>query len=386
MLAKNPFLKAWLALLLIAYTCPLVVYAQPDEVEKSILALMSEQPVIGLSVAVVRKNKVVYSRSFGSKDVENNIPLTDRDVFRIASISKSFSATAIMRLVDEGRLSLEDDVSPLIGFRVRNPAFPEKTITLRMLLSHRSSINDGQGYFTLDAIDPSKNPDWAKCYNAFEPGTEYRYCNLNYNIVGTILERTTGVRFDRYINRTVLQPLRLYGGYLVDSLDAGRFARIYQYQSDSGRFLHSPAAYDPRRIEIASYVAGRSTPIFSPTGGMKISAKDLAEYMVMHIRQGRHRGRRIISAKSASEMQKPYRGEEGYGLAIATTRELIPGRVMKGHTGSAYGLQSLMYFDPSDGSGIVVISNGCDPANTGGFNTVMLKAANILYKHLVDAR
>ena len=78
--------------------------------------------------------------------------------FRIASISKSFSATSIMQLVEAKKLSLDDDVSKLVGFKVRNPRFPKTVITLRMILSHRSSINDSQGYFTLDAINPAKNP------------------------------------------------------------------------------------------------------------------------------------------------------------------------------------------------------------------------------------
>ncbi len=88
-----------------------------------------------------------------------------------------------------------------------------------MVLSHRSGINDSQGYFTLDAINPAKNPDWAKCYNDYEPGKGYRYCNLNYNMVGTIIEKISGERFDQYVKHHILDPLGLYGGYCVDSLD-----------------------------------------------------------------------------------------------------------------------------------------------------------------------
>ena len=360
--------------------------AQPARAEEALKEIMGRHPVAGMSVAVVKGNKVVYSRSLGSKDLENGIPLSENDIFRIASISKTFAATAVMQLCEKGRLSLEDDVSRLVGFTVRNPAYPDRTITLRMLLSHQSSINDSQGYFSLDAIDPSRNTDWPKAFSSYEPGTAYRYCNLNYNMVGTIVERASGERYDLYVRRHILDPLRLYGGYRVDDLDSGRFARIYQYQTDSNRFVPSPAAYDPRRAEFAAYVPGRSTPILSPTGGMKISARDLAEYMTMHRRQGRHRGRRILSRKSTAEMQRPYKGEEGYGLAIMTSRELIPGHVMKGHTGSAYGLYSLMFFDPVKRFGIVAISNGCHPGQTAGFNTFLHDTANALYECLLKPR
>ncbi len=355
-------------------------YGQAEKAEAGIRALMQEEKVVGLAVAVVKNNKVVYTQSFGLKDMQSNAPLTDDCLFRIASISKSFSATAIMQLAESRKLSLEDDISDLVGFRVRNPKFPEIVITLRHVLSHRSSINDSQGYFTLDAINPDKNPDWAKCYNDYKPGEAYQYCNLNYNMVGTIIEKVSGERFDQYIRHHILEPLGLYGGYCVDSLNKSRFASIYEYNGDSARFIHAPEAYAPRSEQIANYVMGYSTPIFSPTGGMKISATGLAEYMLMHMKLGRHKGKRIISKKSARKMQTPAAEKADYGLAIMTKTNVIPGLTMKGHTGSAYGLYSAMFFDPEKKFGIVVISNGCDPRYENGMNRVISRAVMSLWE------
>ncbi|MBL7744907.1 MAG: beta-lactamase family protein [Chitinophagaceae bacterium] len=357
--------------------------SQPENAEETIRDIMQQGQVMGLVVAVVKKGKIIYTHSFGLKDAESNTLLTDDCLFRIASISKSFSATSIMQLAEAKKLSLEDDISDLIGFKVRNPKFPETVITLRMVLSHRSSVNDSQGYFTLDAINPDKNPDWAQCYNDYEPGKRYQYCNLNFNMVGTIIERISGERFDQYVKHHVLDPLGLYGGYCVDSLDASRFATIYEYNDSLKQLIPSPGAYAPRREEIANYVMGYSTPIFSPTGGMKISAADLAKYMIMHMRQGRYKGKRILSKKSAERMQTPFPGEEGYGLAISTTSKLIAGKTLKGHTGSAYGLYSAMFFQPEEKFGIVVITNGCRPGYTDGYNTVIRKTVNALYEHLI---
>ena len=128
---------------------------------------------------------------------------------------------------------------------------------------------------------------------------------------------------------------------------------------------------------------GYSTPVFSPTGGMKISATDLARYMMMHMNEGRYKGKRIMSKKSARQMQHSLSEKEGYGLAIGTTERLIPGKTLKGHTGSAYGLYSAMYFHPKEKFGIVVISNGCNPAYSEGFNTVIRKTVNCLYDNLI---
>ena len=358
-------------------------YSQTDKAEAGILKIMEEAPVTGLSVAVVKNNRIIYTHAFGVKDRETNTPLTTDCLFRIASISKSFSATSIMQLVENKKISLDDDVSDLMGFKVRNPKFPETVITLRLLLSHLSSINDRQGYFTLDAINPAKNPDWAKCYNDYEPGKGYQYCNLNFNMIGTIIEKYSGERFDQYVKQHILDPLGLYGGYCVDSLDKSRFASLYEYNGDSMRFFPSPNAYNPRSAEIAAYTMGYSTPVFSPTGGMKISAPDLARYMMMHMNLGKYKGKRIMSKKSARAMQTPYSEKEGYGFAIMNSTKLIPGKHMTGHTGSAYGLYSAMFFNPNEKFGIVVISNGCDIKYSDGFNTVIRKVVNVLYESLV---
>ena len=360
-------------------------YGQPEKAESGIRAIMQETNVMGLSVAVVKNNRIIYTHSFGLKDRESNTALTDDCLFRIASISKSFSAVSIMQLVEAKKLSLDDDISNLVGFKVRNPKYPETVITLRMVMSHRSSINDSQGYFKLDGINPEKNTGWAKCYNDYEPGTAFQYCNLNYNMIGTVIERISGERFDQYVKRYILDPLGLYGGYCVDSLDKSRFTSIYEYNRDSAKFFSSPDAYAPRSEIIANYTMGYSTPVFSPTGGMKISAPDLAQFMIMHMKEGKHRGKRIISKKSVRVMQSLQTDteKERYGLAISTTGKLIAGKTMKGHTGVAYGLYSAMFFQPEEKFGFVVISNGCHPGYTDGFNTVIRKTVNCLYESLI---
>ncbi|WP_026969286.1 serine hydrolase domain-containing protein [Algoriphagus terrigena] len=353
-----------------------------EKAEVRLIELMDEVPVMGLSVAVVKDGELIYERAFGWKE-EGKVPLSTTDIFRIASISKSFSATSVMQLVEKKKLSLDDDVSDLVGFAVRNPKFPDPVITLRMLLSHTSSINDSEGYFTLDAINPAQNPNWEKGYNDYAPGKGYQYCNLNYNMTGAIIEKYSGERFDQYVRGHILAPLGLYGGYNVGELDASSFGWIYEYKPDSAKFTLSPAAYAPRTEEIANYQFGYSTPIFSPTGGMKISAPDLARYMIMHMNYGKSGGVKIISKKSSQIMQTPLSSEENYGLALWKTDKLITGHELVGHTGSAYGLYSAMFFDPDEKFGIVVISNGCDPAYEEGFNRVIRESVNILYEELI---
>jgi len=357
--------------------------AQHENAEADFEQVMSRFNTVGASVAVVKEGKIIYTHSFGLKDLENKTPLTDQDIFRIASISKSFSATSIMQLIEAGKLSLDDDFGDLVGFKIRNPKFPDQKITLKMALSHTSSLNDSQGYLNLDLINPNKNPDYAKCYNDYAPGKGYQYCNLNFNLIGTIIEKKSGERFDQYVKNHILQPLELYGGYCVDSLDSNRFVKLYEYHTDTKNFTPSPAAYAPRRAEIKDYVMGYSTPIFSPTGGMKISATDLAKYMMMHMNYGTVDGVKIISKKHSKLMQTKITEEEEYGLALRQTGNLIPGVKLIGHTGSAYGLYSTMFFNPKQKFGFVIITNGINATYTGDFPDFSRAAINSLYHHFI---
>lgn len=366
--------------LLILSSCQL---QKAPALEKELDQLLEKRNSVGLSVAVVKDGEIIYSGAFGKKNLEEDLPLQTSDLFRIASISKSFSATAIMQLVEEGRISLEDDVSNLIGFRVRNPAYPDEVITLEMLLSHRSGISDKNGYFTLDRINP-EIPGWEQSYNDYPPGADYEYCNLCFNMVGAILENLTGERFDRYIVQKILDPLGIEGGYNVSDLDPDRLASLYAYDPETESFRHSPSAYDPRKEEIADYTPGYSAPIFSPTGGMKMSAPDLARYMIMHMNYGRSGDVRILSEESARRMQTPLTEKNGYGLALHSFDQVIPGKTLIGHTGSAYGLYSVMLFDPAEKFGFVAITNGVRSGEKNGVNHFLNDVVQILYRGLIE--
>ncbi len=347
---------------------------------------------VGLATVVVKDNKIVHTEYFGMADREKGIPVGENTLFRIASISKSFTATSLMQLVEKGILSLDTDVSTLAGFPIRNPKYPDTVITLEMLLSHTSSINDNEGYFTLDVIDPSKNGNWEGCYNDYEPGGGYEYCNLNYNLLGSFLEKLSGERFDQYVVHHILDPLGLYGGYCVDSLDTGRFAVLYSADADNGSpdgsLVPVPQAYARRAEQIANYNFGYDTPVFSPTGGMKISAPDLARYMMVHMNYGTSPdGVRLISEEHSRSMQTPRSEEEHYGMALnVRDGSIIPGVKLVGHTGGAYGLRSSMYFSPEGKFGFVVISNGCTTPDATGAKELRNGTMISAYKNFIMSK
>lgn len=361
----------------LSLACTLPAFAQG--IEARLGQLMAQHDTVGLAVVVVRDNAIVYRKALGWKDREQQVPLQEDDLFRIASISKSFTVTSLLQLVEQGKLSLDDDVGDLLGFRVRNPAYPDRAITLRMLLNHTSSITDGDNYGSLDFINPGAGKAWRDSYADRAPGEGYEYSNLGYNMAGTIVERVSGERFDAYVKAHVFDPLGLQAGYMPDALDAARFAQIYRWREGEG-FVRSDRAYAPLGERLHDYTPGYDAPLFSPTGGVKISAPDLAKYMLMHMNLGEWNGVRIITAEHARQMQAATVDVDAtarYGLALRTDKALVPGVVLTGHTGSAYGLYSSMFFDRERKYGFVVITNGARDVE------VRTEVNRALYEHFI---
>lgn len=346
--------------------------------DDAIKAVMEEFQVVGLAAAAVKDGEIVYNKSFGYKNLEEKTPLANGDIVRIASVSKSFTATALMQYVDRGVISLDDDVSDLIGFKVRNPHHPDIPITLKMILSHTSSIKDKEDdYFTLDHINPATNGDCADSYFTYAPGEAYNYSNMAINLSGAILEKLSGVRFDNYIRDSIINKLGLYGGHNVDSLDASKFAMIYK--KVDGEWVMSDGPYKSRSEDMATYKIGYNAPIFSPTGGVKMSVEDLAKYMMMHMNDGELNGVRIISPESAKAMRTPvpFTKEGGVqntyclGLGQLTgqvhdPKYQVPGTLI-GHSAGSYGLSGIMLWSPDDQWGVVAMATGLVPIEGKSF-------------------
>ena len=338
-------------------------------VDAAIQEVMQQYNCVGVTAVILKDGEVIYDKAFGYKDLDTKEPLSTSHMMRIASISKSFTATGLMKQVEKGIISLDDDISDLIGFQIRNPHHPEVPITLRMVLSHTASIRDQENYSTLDHLNPAISGDCMASFYEYKPGEGYNYSNLGLNLAGTILEKVTNVRFDQYVRDSIILPLGLEGGHNIDVLDSSRIASLYNYRN--GAYVKAPA-YGSVAHRLDNYTMGYSAPMFSPTGGVKISTQDLAQYMKMHMNYGELNGVRMISEESAKTMQTPvwmiqniHQWEEQYGLCLKEFVDFTdnpkyntPGNYPIGHTGNAYGLRSIIIWSPVEGWGIAAMTNG----------------------------
>ena len=298
-------------------------------------------------------------------------PVTIDDPARVASISKLVAAIAVMRLVEAGKLDLDRDVSDYLGWKVRNPAFPEFPITLRSLLSHQSGLRDAVDYIVpldgnLEAV--LANPRaWDA---AHAPGTYFSYANINSPLIATVMESATGERFDRLMARLVLTPLGLDACYNWGAgCSDGRRAQAVTLLRPNGDLARDAAMKgpDPCAVYPASdgscdveklYRLGRNGSAFSPQGGLRISARDLSKIGQLML----HNGAPLLSPKGFAEMIDPawtFNGRNGdddkgyftgYGLGVhwLTDKE---GNRWFGHVGEAYSLRAGFWINPAERRG-----------------------------------
>ncbi|MFH0735358.1 MAG: serine hydrolase [bacterium] len=361
-------------------------FPQTNKLDSLLQIVKSNYGVLGMSVAVIKTDSLVFNKGYGIRDVGRNLPVDNNTMYRIASISKFITTTTLMTLWDEGLFNVDDDISKYIGFILRNPNFPNDTITIRKLLSHTSSLLDGDGYDTFLSATAGTNPP--KLESLLKQGGAYytsnmfqnkspkagyfEYANINFGVIGTLIEKLTGKRFDIVVREKVLIPLGINGSFNIQDIavinDVSALYRksgnVWSAQVDNYKGVKPP----PRNL--SNYVIGTNGIIFSPTGGLRISSADLAKIMVVFLNNGLYGSTHIISEAAANLMQKTvwtYNGSNGdtmygifkkYAFANHTTTDLLPGETLIGHPGEAYGLVSDMYFSKIKDYGVVFICNG----------------------------
>ena len=183
---------------------------QPDPaLEKRIAAVLSRQRVRGGTLALT-DGQTISAASFGTIRKDGSLPARPDVFFRAASVSKFVTACAALTLARQGKISLEEDIGAYLGFPVRNPHFHDIPVTLAMLLSHTSSIRDGESYLT-SLSAPPPFPDLLKkdCFAKVAPGTQWDYSNLAAGIIGCVLEGALQKPFDRIMRETVFDPLNI---------------------------------------------------------------------------------------------------------------------------------------------------------------------------------
>ncbi|MCC7598440.1 serine hydrolase [Janthinobacterium sp. FW305-129] len=411
----------------------LVQHEQQRALDAALSAIVDDavHPLASLSVLAIRHGKVSYQQQFGYRHIgatpAENLPVTPATLFRIASVSKMMTTLGLMRLVEQGKLSLDQDVGIYLGFSLRNPHFPQRPVTLRSLLSHTSSLRDAGGYAwgpersLRDVLTAGGDAMWD---SSAAPGRYFTYSNLNWGVIGTVMEQVTGERFDLLMRRLLLDPLDVRGGYHPAAFsreELANTATLYRKRAPdteewrpAGPWIAQADDFDQRPpAGLANYVIGSNATVFSPTGGLRISAAGLGTVMQMLLDGGRYRNQQLLQpasialmfgrqwqlapdARNGDSERGLYRawglGNQQFDAVEGQGNGLVEGASFHavGHLGDAYGLVSAFVLDFKHKNGMVMLvgGTGSDPERYPGTYSAMGRGEELilttLYRGAID--
>ena len=318
-----------------------------DELRARIAEILLREGVPGAGIALVADGEIVWSGGVGLADRATKRPVDADTLFRVGSITKTFIALAVMKLVEEGRLDLDARVADLAPeIEMENAWADEAPVTVAHLLEHTAGFDDmrpNELYASVaDEVMPlaavlARNPRSRRA--RWRPGAHASYANPGYTVAAYIIEKVTGERYEDYLAREVLRPLGMTGARLRWSLDAER--RL-------ARGHHGGVAIPYQAL------------FHRPAGNLMASPRDLAALVTMWLA----RGRPLVTAASASRMERSATGalrgiDVDYGLGVyGDVFQAVP---MRGHDGGIDGFLSSYRYAPSSGVGYVVLVNSTDP-------------------------
>ncbi|MCU0437794.1 MAG: beta-lactamase family protein [Raineya sp.] len=396
----------------------MITFSQNLEAELS--NVYTQNQLMGMSVIGICNKEVKINFHKGFAHEKTKTLVNKNTKYRIASVSKTITTIALLQLYEKGLFKLDDDINKYLGFSLRNPHYPNVPITFRMLLSHTSSIVDGSGYesFTTKTYQTEMPPPISSLFTTQgdfyspdmflkkSPGSFFTYSNATYGIVGTLIEKISGMRFDIYCRKNIFLPLSLDASFNIQDIkNSQQIATLYR-KTDAGWIpqIDDFQTTKPQKRNLTKYIVGSNGFIFAPQGGLRISAQDLTTLTLMFMNKGVFKNAKILKPETIKTMFTPqwtYNGSNGddyhglfkqWGLGVHITTQTLksdlvfPNKKMTGHPGEAYGLISDWYMNLETGEAVIFITNGSAvPYKTGSksaFYTPEEETFQLVYQFL----
>lgn len=344
MKAPNQLRNLRLAILL-AFVFVTTVFANKD-IDKIVADEMARQKIPGVAIAVVHNGKVVKEQGYGLANVELKIPVTSESVFKIGSISKPMIALAVMKLVEEGKIGLDDPVSKYIADAPATWA----DITIRHLLSHTSGIiREAPGF---DPFKVQNDYDVIKTAFAsplvFQPSEKYQYCNVGYFSLAEIIARVSGKPWPVYINEVLFAPNKMTATRVTSNVDlVANRANGYALAQD-------------KLVNAESYRALR------PSGAFLSNIKDMIAFAHMLDNASTVKRETLTLMQTAVKLKDGTSAPYGLGFQVGKVR----GKFRVGHGGSLSGFRTDMAMFPDDKLTVIVLAN-LDSANPSAITSLI---------------
>lgn len=318
---------------------------------------MTTAKVAGAAVAVVKDGTLHFAKGYGYEDVDAGRPVdAHRTLFRVASITKLFTWTAVMQLVEQGKLDLDADVNDyLVGFKI--PATYAQPITLRHLMTHTPGFEDGTYFYPTPGKRETPMGEWLAAHmpervrppaDDFGSGIRAAYSNYGAALAGHIVELVSGMSFDAYVESKILRPLGMNNSSSREPLPAPLLERM------SGGYMPEAGSFRKGEFEFVTPMA--------PAGSISATAADMGRFMLALLNEGELEGGRILEQQTARRMfaraLSPDPAVNGTALGLYET--YTNARRVIGHGGDTLYFHSSLSLVPEANVGFFVV------VNTGG--------------------
>jgi D-alanyl-D-alanine carboxypeptidase len=332
--------------------------------EHAVASFVRQRRLPGASAGVILGDELAWSLPYGFTELEAGVPADAHTLYRVASVTKTFTGAAVVLLRDEGRLHLDDPlVDHLPEFAAaRNPYGPIEEVTIRRLLTHESGLPVESPLFDWAGRGYPPMPDILASLGdvilPVPPDSAFKYSNLGYQLLGELVARLGEMPYEAFVEERLLRPLGMNSStFAPDDEQRARAARGHDARTFSDRLAPS---------------AERSKAT-SADGGLFSTVVDLARWVSLQFRTDAERADRaqVLSGRSLAEMHRPRRVlDDSWTRAQALAWQVRRrGReVVVGHSGGTFGFSSSVAFSANEPVGIVVLSNGTAPASALAFD------------------
>ena len=325
--------------------------------DASIEATVAAEGLPGLSIGLVHDQDLIWAKSYGFANLEKQIPASPATLYRLASVTKVFTATAIMQLRDAGKLHLDDPVAKhLPWFAPKNPFPNSPAITVWHLMTHTGGLPDADGRAsTVSTVGEVWREELSRFLRETElvlpPETEYSYENVNYVLLGQIIAAVSGQPYARYMEDHILTPLGM------------KASRFREEGAAVGYRRTSPGMpYEVAPRPVASYEQSPG----APAGGLYTSVDDLARFASLQFHDGLVKDAQIVRGSTLREMQRVQWLQRGWQSGVGLGWELIERvgeQIRVGHEGGSSGWRADLVTAPTDKLAVIVL------VNARGFDT-----------------
>lgn len=314
---------------------------------------MSYKGLPGMSIGIVHGSELIWSRGFGFSDVDRKTSATAQTLYRMASVTKLFTAIAIMQLRDEGKLRLDDSVFKILKrFKIRSRAMDISEITIRQLLTHTSGLPREAAFpYWTDNNFPNREQvreGMSSQETAYDPETKWKYSNLGFVLAGEIIAEVSGEPYTTYVKKHILDPLGMTSTtFALSDEQRARLAVGYGRRMPDGR----------RQVMPYSETKG-----LTAAAGLSSNVIDLARFLEWQLSDGKVGSSQVLKESTLREMKRVHwlqpNWKRGWGLGFGIEHQ--GERTLIGHAGELLGYRTQIMFSQEESIGIVVLTNADD--------------------------